>query len=1118
MSDKFIYYPELNDSEFYKKIYEKKEFYINKKKKEEKSYDDLCLFTKNEFELMEQQLFLKNFMSPSTPYKRILIFHGTGVGKTCTAIQIAEGFKNILRDMDSDNTVKKNKIYILARSDAQTNFIDELSGYTSKCTGNEYSNDSEINILKNLEKDETPQGREKYRKYKKDLESRIKKTNKGGMYVFLGYQSFQYRTIGKKMKDSVTGKILKNKEGKIKRKITEPQITNLDNCILIVDEAHQITDNDWGLAIRKIIKKSKNLRVVFLSATPMYHEALEIIPILNLLNIKQPTYYNEVFTKQSLKPKDIETDEKIKDKGVMYIPNWKKSTYTLTQNGLDIIKSRSRGYISYLRGYNPSTSWPNRKIMGEYLDNEGVSQKDKSRYTKVIKCPMSKFHYATYKHYYKGTMGPKLKHLINMVLPNPKDPKIGIFQTSAIDNLHKIATKKWLSENKLELIKDENHYIPDGGILKTKNLIKYSNKFVNIVETVNKATFDDSGIIFIYLEDIVGIGAKLLGNIFGMNGYVEYFSNKKEAPTKETKDFFTGLTESEMKKKYPKMNYSPAYYTILYGELDPDERNKLKKKINSPSNRLGKDVKIVIGSEVTKESITFLNIREIHIVNYQDNFSSIEQIIGRGIRHCSHRFLPKDKHEVKIFKYVTTLPPKIKGESSEEKEYRIMEKEHILIKKIERVLKESAIDCSLNIEANIIEKEVKKYKKCETKKNKTLCSSLCDYMPCEYTCDYTPDNTYISLKKLDKSTYTGFLALEEINKIIKIIQNIFNNHIALKLHHIINFIFQYPKTEYIEKKYIYLALETLIEDKILFEHGLQNKKKILGYIIYRGGYYIFQPNNKNENISLFYRNIPYEKLGVVSKVIDDYIKEKSKKKIKKVYNINLEWKNIANITKRDVLSRYLGKLLPDVQKILLEKLVKHAVKNKKLSKQYKKILPFFNNYLIQNKDLDSSLASSDDDDKNQIIGYYFLGEKKCFHSNLEIMTVCTTIKKKKIYKFNKKIWGFMDLDRDKKLKFKLMFEDKQLDNDDDDDDNSDNIDKRKKKRGNTCTTVKKIKLKKILKILDIQQDFKKNDELCKAIELNLRRRQRKELKKKEKDQIIWFLDYGEYINYIESDV
>ena len=36
MSDSFIYYPELDDYDFYKKIYNKKEFYINKKKKEKK--------------------------------------------------------------------------------------------------------------------------------------------------------------------------------------------------------------------------------------------------------------------------------------------------------------------------------------------------------------------------------------------------------------------------------------------------------------------------------------------------------------------------------------------------------------------------------------------------------------------------------------------------------------------------------------------------------------------------------------------------------------------------------------------------------------------------------------------------------------------------------------------------------------------------------------------------------------------------------------------------------------------------------------------------------------------------------------------------------------------------
>ena len=46
-----------------------------------------------------------------------------------------------------------------------------------------------------------------------------------------------------------------------------------DNSIIIVDEAHNLTGNEYGEALKKIIKQSKNLRVVLLTATPMFNTA-----------------------------------------------------------------------------------------------------------------------------------------------------------------------------------------------------------------------------------------------------------------------------------------------------------------------------------------------------------------------------------------------------------------------------------------------------------------------------------------------------------------------------------------------------------------------------------------------------------------------------------------------------------------------------------------------------------------------------------------------------------------------------------------------------------------------------------------------------------------------------
>jgi len=84
-------YPDPDDDNFQSKIYAKREFYINKMpgrgdldkyEKIKKYRAEICAPSK--FTLQPYQSFLSNFINPDTPYKGILIFHGTGTGK-CVA-------------------------------------------------------------------------------------------------------------------------------------------------------------------------------------------------------------------------------------------------------------------------------------------------------------------------------------------------------------------------------------------------------------------------------------------------------------------------------------------------------------------------------------------------------------------------------------------------------------------------------------------------------------------------------------------------------------------------------------------------------------------------------------------------------------------------------------------------------------------------------------------------------------------------------------------------------------------------------------------------------------------------------------------------------------------------
>ena len=96
-------YPVTSDDSLQSKIYNKREFYINKVQPREKleSYEDLKKYRDDvcggKFALKSQQVFVSNFMNPNTPYTGMLIFHGTGTGKTCAAIAIAENFKDQVR-------------------------------------------------------------------------------------------------------------------------------------------------------------------------------------------------------------------------------------------------------------------------------------------------------------------------------------------------------------------------------------------------------------------------------------------------------------------------------------------------------------------------------------------------------------------------------------------------------------------------------------------------------------------------------------------------------------------------------------------------------------------------------------------------------------------------------------------------------------------------------------------------------------------------------------------------------------------------------------------------------------------------------------------------------------
>ena len=205
--EKYNYlYPSLNDPLFNKKIAEKKEFndtkYDGTIHEINRHAEKLC---NAEFELSPHQQFVKNFLSFQTPYNSLLLYHGLGSGKTCSAIGVAEEMRDYLNQLGITQ-----RIIVVASPNVQENFklqlfderkLEEIDGLWNikSCTGNKLLR--EINPLNLL-----GLSREK-------VISQIKQLINTS-YLFLGYIEFA-NYIEKK---SDVSSVVKNKDEIMKNK------------------------------------------------------------------------------------------------------------------------------------------------------------------------------------------------------------------------------------------------------------------------------------------------------------------------------------------------------------------------------------------------------------------------------------------------------------------------------------------------------------------------------------------------------------------------------------------------------------------------------------------------------------------------------------------------------------------------------------------------------------------------------------------------------------------------------------------------------------------------------------------------------------------------------------
>lgn len=113
-------YPSLDEDDFSSQLTKFRDFNIKSKSYHPRISelatlaDSLC---NAERELSTYQTVIRNFLSNGTPYNGLLLFHGLGTGKTCSAITVSEEHRRFLKQSGLPRY-----IYILGGGNIQSNF------------------------------------------------------------------------------------------------------------------------------------------------------------------------------------------------------------------------------------------------------------------------------------------------------------------------------------------------------------------------------------------------------------------------------------------------------------------------------------------------------------------------------------------------------------------------------------------------------------------------------------------------------------------------------------------------------------------------------------------------------------------------------------------------------------------------------------------------------------------------------------------------------------------------------------------------------------------------------------------------------------------------------------
>jgi superfamily II DNA or RNA helicase len=231
------------------------------------------------FELHNIQRLTRDYLQSESPARGLLIYFGLGVGKTCTGITISEAIHS------------KKHVVVFSKSALEANWVKGI-----RDCGADYMKNHNHWIFKSFKSTEESEGGD-MKELVKELgipESTIK-LNGGVFLIDFTNNESNYNTLSNIEKEKVDRQIESVIDERFQFihsnntrlwKTFNPEFIN--NKVVIWDEVHNLgntmaSKSENGAKYYDMFMNAKNVKIMFLSGTPIINRIYEITKIFNIL-------------------------------------------------------------------------------------------------------------------------------------------------------------------------------------------------------------------------------------------------------------------------------------------------------------------------------------------------------------------------------------------------------------------------------------------------------------------------------------------------------------------------------------------------------------------------------------------------------------------------------------------------------------------------------------------------------------------------------------------------------------------------------------------------------------------------------------------------------------------